>query len=99
LDLFDKEISMRIIYQGFAASVAILALSTLAARAGWFDDELPPPNAKPLSTIVKTLEDKGYRIISEIEFEDGRWEVEAHQAGGKEIELHVDPLSGQIATK
>jgi hypothetical protein len=49
--------------------------------------------------IVKMLEDKGYREISEVEFEDGKWEVEVQQANGKELELHVDPINGQIASQ
>jgi hypothetical protein len=33
-----------------------------AAQANWFSDESPPANAKPLSEIIKSLEDKGYPI-------------------------------------
>jgi hypothetical protein len=90
---------MRVIYKGIAIGAIALAISTLGARAGWFSDETPPPSAKPLSSIIKALEDKGYRAISEVEFEDGKWEVEVHRADGKEVELHVDPVSGQIDTK
>lgn len=41
------------------------------------------------------VKDKSY-TITEIEFEDGIWEVEAYQAEGKEIELEVNPMSGKI---
>jgi hypothetical protein len=90
---------MRISYSIAALATLALAATTLGARANWFGDETPPANAKPLSTIIKTVEDRGYKIITEVEFEDGKWEIEVHQAGGKEIELHVDPLSGQITDK
>jgi hypothetical protein len=90
---------MRISLARVGMVCAVLPLSVMGARAGWLQEETPPPNAKPLSMIVKMLEDKGYGRISEVEFEDGKWEVEVHQANGKELELHVDPLSGQIATK
>jgi uncharacterized membrane protein YkoI len=80
-----------------ALAVCGLAASSLIARADWFRDETPPPNAKPLSTIIKTVEDRNYGTITEVEFDDGKWEIEIHQAGGKEIEIHVDAVSGQIA--
>mgnify|MGYP001599818226 CR=1 FL=1 len=89
---------MRTLYKALAIGIPALLVSAFAARADWFHDEIPPPNAKPLSVIVKMVEDKGFRTISEVEFEDGTWEVEVQQ-GGKEIDLHVDPISGQIETK
>ena len=90
---------MRFMYPGLAIAVCALAASTLVARADWFRDETPPANAKPLSAIIKTVEDHGYKVITEVEFENGKWEIEVHQAGGKEIELHVDAISGQIAAE
>lgn len=83
----------------FAIAICGLAASTLIARADWFRDETPPANAKPLSAIIKAVEDRRYGAITEVEFEDGKWEIEIHQAGGKEIEVHVDAITGQIARK
>ena len=67
-----------------------------AAHAGWFSDELLPANAKPLSEIVKSVEDKGYKIITELEFDDGVWKIEVHRPDGKEVHIKVDPVSGAI---
>lgn len=80
----------------FAIAICGLAASTLIARADWFRDETPPANAKPLSVIIKTVEDRHYGTITEVEFDDGKWKIEVHQAGGKEKEIHVDAVSGQI---
>ena len=41
---------------GFLASASV-------AHADWFGDETPPANAKPLSEVIKSLEDQGYRTI------------------------------------
>ncbi|HEY3148634.1 MAG TPA: PepSY domain-containing protein [Dongiaceae bacterium] len=79
-----------------AACAASLMLAPVAARADWFSEELPPANAKPLSEIIKSLEDQGYKAIENVEFDDNVWEIEVHKAGGEEVELHVDPVSGQI---
>ncbi len=74
-------------------------LSAWSASAGWFSDETPPENAKKLSEIVKALEDQGLGGITEIEFEDGVWKVEVHQANGTEIDLRVDPMTGEIKSR
>jgi len=37
------------------AAIAALGCGSAVAQAGWFSDELPPADAKPLSQIVKTL--------------------------------------------
>jgi hypothetical protein len=93
------EMLMRILPTGIVLAATALAITMVAARADWFRDELPPANAKPLSAIIKMVEDRGYKVISEVEFEDGKWEVEVHQAGGKEVELHVEAMSGQIVAE
>jgi len=94
-ELPEMEILMRL-RSRFAIAICGLAASTLVARAGWFRDETPPANAKPLSEIIKSVEDRHYGAITEVEFEGGKWEIEVHQPGGKEIEIHVDAISGQI---
>lgn len=82
-----------------AAGFVGLVLITGGARADWFRDELPPANAKPLSTIIKTVEDQGNKVITEVSFDDGKWEIEIHQPGGKESTIYVDAVSGQIVRK
>lgn len=69
----------------------VLALAASAAAGG----ELPPSDGKPLSELVKSLEDAGVGVITSIEFDDGVWEVQTHK-DGKWVELHVDPRTGEI---
>jgi len=90
----SKEVVVKTI-ETLAVAITLVGLST-SAHAGWFSDETPPANAKPLSEVIKVLEDQGYRTITEVEFEDGVWEIEVHQSDGKEIEIKVDPVSGEI---
>jgi len=78
-----------------AFAVIIAGFST-GAHAGWFSDETPPVNAKPLSEVIRTVEQQGYGTITEVEFEHGVWEIEVHLANGKEKEIKVDPVSGKI---
>jgi uncharacterized membrane protein YkoI len=40
--------------------------------------------------------DKGVEDIKEIELDDGFWEVEGSDAGGREIEMKVNAATGEI---
>jgi hypothetical protein len=57
--------------------------------------ERPPENAKPLSEIVKTIEDQGYLPVTDISMDDRKWEVEAYK-NGKARDLRVDPITARI---
>ena len=83
----------------FLGSAALLAVVSLSACAGRFSEETPPANAKPLSEIVKSLEDQGYKDVERIKFDDNAWVIDVRQPGGKEIDLHINPVSGQIIKK
>jgi uncharacterized membrane protein YkoI len=75
----------------FAAILPVVAISSALALAG----DRPPADSKPVSSIAASLEQQGYKPISEISFDDGRWEVEAYKDGQKR-ELRVDPQTGKI---
>jgi hypothetical protein len=76
--------------------LALLAIVSLSACAHRFSEEAPPSDAKPLSEIVRSLEDQGYKDVERIKFHDNVWVIDVHQTGGKEIKLHVNPVSGQV---
>jgi len=48
------------------------------------------------SEIIKSIEEKGYGTVTEVEFADKVWEIEVHQADGKEKKFKIDPVSGNI---
>jgi hypothetical protein len=83
----------------FLGPAALLAAVSLSACASRFSEETPPANAKPLSEIVKSLEDQGYKDVKRIKFDDNAWLVDVRQPGGKEIDLRINPVSGQIIKK
>ena len=83
----------------FYIVLTILVAVPAIAFAGWFGDERPPVNGKPLSEIIKLVEEAGHKTIVELEFEDGVYEIEALDAQGKEVKLKVDPVSGKVNVK
>lgn len=55
--------------------------------------DIPPSNGKPLSTIIKSVEDKTKATITEAEFDDGYWEVEINKNNVCR-KLYLDPTTG-----
>ncbi len=74
-----------------AVSACMVMMSTFFV----FAEDKPPVDAKPLSGIVKSLEDANIGLITSAEFDDGRWEVQVHN-DGRWFELSVDPKTGEI---
>lgn len=58
-------------------------------------DEVPPKSAKPLSEVLRGIEQHGYTPVISVYLENGRWQLQAFKAGQKRA-LKVDPLSGRI---
>jgi len=64
----------------------------------------PPTLERPLSAVIKGLEDQGYSPILDVERGAGgsetgaAWEVEAYK-GNSEVTLTVEAASGKIITK
>lgn len=79
-----------------AASIVVAAGAFgTAAFAGLFDEETPPDNAKPLSGMIRSLEDQGFTKVTEVDYDDGMYDIEVHLAGGKEQHFKFDAISGQ----
>lgn len=69
----------------------VLLTTVLAVQA----KDIPPKDGKPLSEIVKSVDDKKIGVMTEVEFDDGLWEVELHK-GTAETKLYIDPKSGKV---
>ena len=79
---------------------AVAALSPIAlsvAAPAMAQVARPPADAKPLSEIIKLLEDAVFSPIVEVYFWAGRWHVEAFQKGQKR-DLRVHPVTGEITS-
>ena len=75
--------------------LSIVSLLTVVLTTGCDADEKPPVNAKPLSEIARTIEQRAdFQAFESIEFERGVYKVEYHTKDGKEQKLHLDPVTG-----
>ena len=73
--------------------MSLLAVPFVTSVAA--DSERPPANAKPLSDIARTVEQRAnFQAFESIEFDDGVYEVEYYTKEGTEREIRLDPVSG-----
>ncbi len=74
-------------------AAAVFAVAPPAAA------DAPPPDALPLSQILQALEAQGdVAYFDEIDWDDDdrHWEIEYINRNGAEVEIEVDPVSGQV---
>jgi hypothetical protein len=48
------------------------------------------------NAIIRNLESAGYTNVRDLEKDDGIWEAEATNSAGEEVELDIDPTSGNV---
>jgi uncharacterized membrane protein YkoI len=59
---------------------------------------LPPQDARPLSELIKSVEDQKLGPVTEVDYDDGFWEVEVRK-GGTKTKLDIDPKTGETRTR
>ena len=80
-----------------AVLVAVgLSLGALASEDDKGKKALKMEGTMPLSSIVKRLEESGYKKIAEIEFERGLYEIKGRKADDSWFEIYVDAHTGKI---
>jgi hypothetical protein len=73
-----------------AALVVAAPLATARAQAGAAPGTLSP------AEITRKVEAAGYTNIHDLEYDDGRWELEATSPAGVPVDLDVDAATGSI---
>jgi hypothetical protein len=80
------------------AMFAILAALTCGSTFARADDRAPTDDER--SRIEATLRGSGFVSWEEIEFDDGRWEVDdARGQDGREYDLKLDPATFEIVSR
>jgi len=72
-----------------------------AIAAGWMSlapADYPAADDKPIVEIVEQLEQQGYGPFSELDCDEGRWEVEVYK-NDTAYELLIDGRSGEIRSE
>src|SRR5262245_45628946 len=75
--------------------ITSIAMFTLVCGSFPESDEIPPSSAKQLSLVLESVVNSGYESVTEVSFDDGRWEIEATK-NRMPVGLRVDPQSGKV---
>jgi len=77
-----------------AAGVGLLMTGSTAMAQN--ADRYPPPNAKKLSEIVAKVEQRqDFRYISEIDWDDGAYEITYYTTDKAKVEIRYNPVTGE----
>lgn len=77
-----------------AASVGLLFLGGVAIAQT--TDRSPPQNSKKLSEIIAKVEQRqDFRYISEIDWDDGLYEVTYYTTDKAKVQINYDPITGE----
>jgi hypothetical protein len=78
----------------------IMIGSTIAAASsgmvGKSEQSVAAAEGMSIELLIGHLKELGYTSIEEIERERDYYQVEARDSENREVELHVDPVSGEI---
>ncbi|MDR2219051.1 MAG: PepSY domain-containing protein [Methylobacillus sp.] len=77
----------------FVARISLVFAASLFPLSLSLANELPPTDSKPLSLILKSVEEQKIGSITEAEFDDGLWEIKVCGATACE-KLYLDPKTG-----
>ncbi len=76
-----------------ALLVAVLLIGLPAAHA--LADSPPPPGAKPLTELLKGIEQSAdFGFFDEVDWDDGAYEVEYYLKTGAKKKVSIDPVTG-----
>jgi hypothetical protein len=80
----------------FAIAAAAWAFSATVAAAGSPAGSAPQAGELSPAEVARKVEARGYTNAHDVEYDDGRWEVEATSSSGLPVELTVDAATGEI---
>jgi len=78
------------------AGILSVALALFATQSLMAQGTQPARTELTAKEVIAKLEEAGYRSITDIEKDDGVWEVDAVNAAGERVEVDVDPVTGKI---
>ncbi len=76
-------------------ALALVASPALAQSAATAPD-VPPPNGKKLSAIIAKVEQRpDFRYISDVDWDDGGYDVTYYTTDNAKVEMKFDAVSGE----
>ncbi|QOY20018.1 PepSY domain-containing protein [Xanthomonas citri] len=82
--------TQRLMKTALIGALALLLQGTLAQAAD------KPAKALTSGEVTSMLTAKGYTKVHDVKFEHGVWTADARSGDGKDVDVHIDPVTGRI---
>jgi uncharacterized membrane protein YkoI len=80
----------------FASMSAIAIALYMLSLPAFAEDATPSESRLSRDEATAVAADHGITQISEIELDDGRWEIEGRDVQGREREIEINAQSGEV---
>lgn len=77
----------------FIVGMVSASLFLTSAYAG---DTVVPDNSMQMGTVIKKLQAGGYKVIQEVEYDNGNYKANVLDQNGRKLHLEVNAKSGDI---
>ncbi|MCC8536110.1 PepSY domain-containing protein [Xanthomonas axonopodis pv. poinsettiicola] len=77
-------------------TTALIGALTLASQVAFAQDAAKPANALTSTEVTSMLTAKGYTKVHDVKFEHGVWTADARSGDGKDVDVHIDPVTGRV---
>ncbi|MEA9606367.1 PepSY domain-containing protein [Xanthomonas campestris pv. plantaginis] len=77
-------------------TTALIGALTLVSHGAFAQDAAKPAKALTSNEVTSMLTAKGYTKVHDVKFEHGVWTADARSGDGKDVDVHIDPVTGRV---
>ncbi|MCC4619673.1 PepSY domain-containing protein [Xanthomonas cassavae CFBP 4642] len=77
-------------------TTAVIGALTLVSHGAFAQDAAKPAKALTSTDVTSMLTAKGYTKVHDVAFEHGVWTADARSGDGKDVDVHIDPVTGRV---
>ncbi|MEQ8036213.1 PepSY domain-containing protein [Xanthomonas sp. WHRI 6106] len=77
-------------------TTALIGALALVSQSAVAQEAAKPAKALTSNEVTSMLTAKGYTKVHDVKFEHGVWTADARSGDGKDVDVHIDPVTGRV---
>ncbi|KTF31800.1 PepSY domain-containing protein [Xanthomonas vesicatoria] len=77
-------------------TTALIGALTFVSHGAVAQEAGKPAKALTSNEVTSMLTAKGYTKVHDVKFEHGVWTADARSGDGKDVDVHIDPVTGRV---
>ncbi|KGK56530.1 putative membrane protein YkoI [Xanthomonas arboricola] len=77
-------------------TTALIGALALVSQGAVAQEAAKPAKALTSNEVTSMLAAKGYTKVHDVKFEHGVWTADARSGDGKDVDVHIDPVTGRV---